>query len=143
MQVKIKKLNPKAIIPTRGSEAAAGYDLYACTDEPIKIYPYTAEKIDTGLSFELPEGYFAGIYARSGLATKQGLRLSNCTGICDADYRGSYIVALFNDSNEIRIVKHGDRIAQVILQQFTPMEFEEVDNLSDTDRGIGGFGSTG
>lgn len=142
MKINIKKMNPKAIIPTRGSDAAAGYDLYACLDEPVSIPPFVTVKIDTGLSFELPEGYFAGIYARSGLATKQGLRPANCVGICDSDYRGNYIVPLYNDSGEIRTINPGDRIAQVILHRFEPMEFTEVNNLSDTERGTGGFGST-
>lgn len=143
MNIKIKKLNPKAIIPTRGSAAAAGYDLYACIDESVQINPHQTRKIGTGLSFELPNGVFAGIYARSGLATKQGLRPANCVGICDSDYRGEYIVALHNDTDDIQIINPGERIAQVIVQNFVPLDFEEVDELSDTNRGAGGFGSTG
>lgn len=144
MQIKVKKLNPEAILPTRGSNAAAGYDVYACLGyQKITIPPHQTAKIGTGLSFELPSGYFAGIYARSGLATKQGLRPANCVGICDSDYRGEYIVPLHNDSNIPQAIEHGARIAQVILQQFTPMNFEVVQELSDTERGEGGFGSTG
>ena len=142
MEIKYKKLSPNAILPTSGSAAAAGYDLYACLDEPVMIEPHTTAKIPTGLAFELPRDYFAGLYARSGLATKQGLRPANCTGICDSDYRGEYIVALYNDSNTTRVVNHGDRIAQMILQKFAPMSFKEAE-LTDTDRGEGGFGSTG
>ena len=142
LPVKVKKLDEDAKLPTRGSDYAAGYDLYACIKEPVTIKPHETEKISTGLSFELPPFTYAGIYARSGLATKQGLRLSNCTGVCDADYRGPYIVALHNDSEIERVVNPGDRIAQMILSPFFPMNFIETNNLEDTERGEGGFGST-
>ena len=141
--VKIKKLKQNAVIPTQGSPYSAGYDLYACIDEPIIIEPHTTEKIGTGLAMELPNGYFGAIFARSGLATKQGLRPSNCVGVCDADYRNEYIVALHNDSDEQRIVEPNERIAQLILMEYTVMNFQEVDDLSKTERGQGGFGSTG
>lgn len=141
--VKIKKLKQNAVIPTQGSPYSAGYDLYACIDEPIIIEPHTTEKIGTGLAMELPNGYFGAIFARSGLATKQGLRPSNCVGVCDADYRNEYIVALHNDSDEQRIVEPNERIAQLILMEYTVMNFQEVDELSKTERGQGGFGSTG
>lgn len=141
--INYKKLNPNAKTPTRGSEYAAGYDLYACIDNDVVINPHQTVKISTGLSFELPNGTFAGIFARSGLSTKEGLRPANCTGICDSDYRGEYIVALHNDSEDIRYVNNGDRIAQMILLPYIEMEFNEVDELTDTERGIGGFGSTG
>ena len=143
MKIKIKKINSRAIIPTKGSVAAAGYDLYASLDAPVTIPPHTTEKIPTDLSFELPDGYFAGIYARSGLATKQGLRPANCVGICDSDYRGNYIVPLHNDTESDQIVNPGERIAQVIFQPYLVAEFEEVKELTTTDRGDGGFGSTG
>lgn len=141
--VKIKKLKPNAVIPTQGSPYSAGYDLYACIDEPVAIEPHTTEKIGTGLAMELPNGYFGAIFARSGLATKQGLRPANCVGVCDADYRNEYIVALHNDSDEKRIVEPNERIAQLILMEYTVMDFQEVDELSETVRGQGGFGSTG
>ena len=141
--INYKKLNPNAKTPTRGSEYAAGYDLYACVDNDIAINPHQTVKISTGLSFELPNGTFAGIFARSGLATKEGLRPANCTGICDSDYRGEYIVALHNDSENVRLVHNGDRIAQMILLPYIEMEFNEVDDLTETERGTGGFGSTG
>jgi len=141
--IKFKKLSDNAIEPTRGSAAAAGWDLYAACEKPVTIKPHEVAKISTDLSFELPPNTFAGIFPRSGLATKQGLRLANCTGICDADYRGPYIVALYNDSDEERTVTQGDRIAQMILLPFYPMELQEVEELSDTKRGEGGFGSTG
>lgn len=143
IQIKYKKLNDLAKEPTRGSAAAAGYDLYAATDSAVTIPAHSTVKVGTGLAFELPEGTFAGIFARSGLATKQGLRPANCVGACDADYRGEYIVAVHNDTNEEQTIQPGDRIAQMILLPFVSMVFEEVDDLSETNRGTGGFGSTG
>ena len=141
--INYKKLNSNAKTPTRGSEYAAGYDLYACIDDTVGINPHQTVKIGTGLSFELPNGTFAGIFARSGLATKEGLRPSNCTGVCDSDYRGEYIIALHNDSEDVRYVNNGDRIAQMILLPYIGMEFNEIENLTETERGTGGFGSTG
>lgn len=141
--ISVKKLSGLATIPTRGSLDSAGYDLYAAIPEPVEIPPHTTVKITTDLSFELPSGTFAGIFARSGLATKQGLRPSNCVGVCDADYRGPYVVALHNDSDLIKTINPQDRIAQMILLPFIPMEFVEVDELSESERGEGGFGSTG
>ena len=143
MEIKIKKLNPNAKLPTRGSDRAAGYDLYACIDVPCDIVPHGTVKIGTGLAFELPEGTFGAIYARSGLATKKGLRPANCTGVCDEDYRGEYIVALHNDTDEIMTVEPGERIAQLIVHRYEKLEITEVKELSDTGRGNGGFGSTG
>ena len=140
--IKYHKLNKNAILPRRGSNSAAGYDLYACIDAPITIQPHTTAKIGTGLSFELPEGTYAAIFARSGLATKFGVRPANCVGVCDSDYRGEYIVALHNDSDEPVTIKPFDRIAQMVLHEYVVMNFVE-DTLSDTDRGAGGFGSTG
>lgn len=143
MKIKIKKLNEYATIPFHGSEYAAGYDVTAAIDAPLVIAPHTTVKVGTGLAFELPEGYFMDIRPRSGLATKKGLRPANTPGTCDADYRGEYIVALHNDTNMKQEIEPGERIAQIILRQYTPMEFEEVDELSDTVRSDGGFGSTG
>lgn len=143
MKINFKKLNDTAYTPTRGSDYAAGYDLYADSVNPVEIPPHGTVKIGTGLAFELPESTFGAIFARSGLATKQGLRPANCIGVCDADYRGEYIVAIHNDSDSIRTIQPGDRIAQLVLMPFIPMEFEEVDELSETVRGSGGFGSTG
>lgn len=143
IKIKVKKLNDSTIIPTRGSEYSAGMDLYAAISEPIQIDPHKTEKIHTGLSMELPEGTFGAIFARSGLATKSNLRPANCVGVCDSDYRGEYIVALHNDSDSKRIVAPNERIAQLIVMPYIPIEFEEVDNLTVTERGDGGFGSTG
>ena len=143
MKVKIKLLNDKAKIPTRGSEKAAGYDLYACTSSQIIIAPHDTVKISTGISMEIPDGYFGGVFARSGLATEQGLRPSNCCGVIDSDYRGDVIVALHNDTNMPQTIQPMERVAQLIIMPYLPVEFEEVDTLSDTDRGDKGFGSTG
>lgn len=142
-KIKVIKLNDLAKMPTQGSEDAAGYDLYAATDDVILIQPHSTIKVGTGLAFELPKGTFAAIFARSGIATKRGLRPANCTGICDSDYRGEYIVALHNDTDEIQIIEKQERIAQMILLPYIRMEFEEVDALNETDRGAGGFGSSG
>lgn len=143
MKINIKKLNENAIIPTRGSSQAAGYDLYACTSTPIIIAPHQTVKIGTGLAFELPDGYFGAIFARSGLATKNGLRPSNGVGVCDSDYRAEYIVALHNDTNEPQIINPMERIAQLVVMPYLPIEFNEVEELSETERGEGAFGSTG
>ena len=143
MEIKIKKLKANATIPTRGSKYAAGYDLYACVDEDVVIAPHENVKIGTGLSIAVPEGYFGAIFARSGLAAKQNLRPANCVGVADSDYRGEYIVALHNDSDEERIIKSGERIAQLVIMPFLSAEFTETDTLDETERGEGGFGSTG
>ena len=142
--MRIKFLNDRAKMPTNGSQYAAGYDLYAAIEEPVTIYPGTCEKIGTGLAMEIPVGFFGAIFARSGLAAKQGLRPANCVGVVDSDYRGEVIVALHNDSNEARQVQPDERIAQLVLMPYGVVEkFEVVDDLEDTDRGAGGFGSTG
>ena len=143
VNINIKKLNNLAKLPTRGSEYAAGYDLYAATDQIIDIAPHSTIKIGTGLSFELPQGTFAAIFARSGIATKRGLRPANCVGICDSDYRGEYIVALHNDTDYLQSIEPGERIAQMILLPYIEMNFNEIEELSSTARGDGGFGSSG
>ena len=143
MKIRVRRVSPTALLPTRGSSSAAGYDLYADLQEEVIIAPHTTAKIDTGLQFELPEGYFAGIFARSGIATREGLRPANCVGVCDSDYRGNYIVAIHNDSDCERCVTPREKIAQMIVLPYLPLEFEETDDLSDTARGAGGFGSTG
>ena len=142
-QVQVKKLNERAILPTSGSRFAAGYDLYACLDRDVEIPPHGTAMIPTGLSLALPEGTFGAVFARSGLAAKEGLRPANCVGVCDSDYRGEYAVALHNDSGAPHWIRHGERIAQLVLLPFLPMEFSEVDALDETERGAGGFGSTG
>ncbi len=143
MEVKIKRIKENAITPTKGSKQAAGYDLYACCDKTIIIEPHETVKIGTGLAMELPDNTFGAIVARSGMATKRGLSPANKVGICDSDYRGEYIVALHNHSNQTQSVSPNERIAQLIVLPYIPVEFEEVDTLSETNRGDSGFGSTG
>lgn len=142
MEINIKLLNEKAKVPTRGSEYAAGYDLYAATTESINIAPHSTVKIGTGISVELPNGTFGAIFARSGLATKKGLRPANCVGVCDSDYRGEYIVAIHNDTDEMMTITTGERIAQLIVMPFIAVEFNVVEELTETQRGEGGFGSS-
>lgn len=141
--MKIKLLNDLAKVPTRGSEYAAGYDLYAATNTIIDIAPHSTVKIPTDIAIELQPNTFGAIFARSGLATKKGLRPSNCVGVIDADYRGNCIVALHNDTDEMMSIEPQERIAQLVIMPFIPVEFEVVDELTDTKRGDGGFGSTG
>ena len=142
MRIKYTRLKENAIIPTRGSEKAAGYDLYACLENEVEIQPHSTCLIGTGLSFELPDNTFAAIFARSGLATKSGLAPANKVGVCDSDYRGEYKIALHNHSNTPVTVHNGDRIAQMVVMPFIAVELEEGE-LSETARGAGGFGSTG
>lgn len=143
MEINIKLLNENAKVPTRGSEYAAGYDLYAATEYDIEIAPHSTVKIGTGVSVELPNGTFGAIFARSGLATKKGLRPANCVGVCDSDYRGEYIVPMHNDTDEVMTIASGERIAQLIVMPFIGIEFNIVNELTETKRGDGGFGSTG
>lgn len=142
MKVNIKKLNSNAVIPTKGSEFAAGCDLYATVTSEI-IPAGQTRLIGTGIAMEIPEGYVGLVYARSGLATKRGLRPANCVGVIDSDYRGEIMVALHNDNKEAQAIHIGDRIAQIVIAPYLSVEFNEVDELNDTDRGEGGFGSTG
>lgn len=143
MKIQLKKLREGAVMPKRGSEYSAGYDLFACIDAPVTLAPHETVKIGTGISASVPEGYFGAVFARSGLAAKQGLRPANCVGVCDSDYRGEYIVALHNDTEFPQTVSSGDRIAQLVILPFMEADFEFVDELDDTGRGAGGFGSTG
>ena len=140
----VKFLNEYAKLPTKGSTYAAGYDLYAAINEPVTIFPGTTVPVTTGLAMEIPEDYFGAIFARSGLATKRGLRPANCVGVVDADYRGEVIVAIHNDSDKIHQINPGERIAQMVFLPYQSVgNFEVVDELNDTARGAGGFGSTG
>lgn len=145
MEIKIKKLYEDSVIPTRGSEYAAGYDLYAHLGEydAIHIKPHETAKIGTGVAIQPPKDTFGAVFARSGLAAKQGLRPANCVGVCDYDYTGEYIVALHNDSNEERVIEKGERIGQVVFIPYVNVTFKEVEELDATERGAGGFGSTG
>ncbi len=141
--VKVKKTDPRATLPTLGSEYAAGADLYAVLDAPLTIQPSETVLIHTGLAMEIPCGYAGLIYARSGLASKKGLAPANKVGVVDADYRGEVMVALHNHSSVAATVEHGERIAQLVIAPFLEVNYEQADELSDTVRGTGGFGSTG
>lgn len=143
MVINFEKMNDLAKTPTRGSKCAAGYDLYAATSYDIIIPPHETIKIGTGLKIALPCGTFGAIYPRSGLATKQNLIIRNTVGIIDEDYRGELIVAVYNDSDTFQTIPAGSRIAQLIVTPYITADFVEVDELSETERGEGGFGSTG
>ena len=141
--VNVKKLKDNAIIPKYGSDYAAGADLYACVDETITINPSETKLIPTGIAMEIPVGYAGLIYARSGLATKKGLAPANKVGVVDSDYRGEVMVALHNHSDIPAEVEAGERIAQMVIAPFLAASFNVVDELDETKRGTGGFGSTG
>ena len=141
--VSVKRLDPRAKLPAYGSADAAGADLYALTDGPVTIAPGQTVLIHTGLALAIPQGYVGLVYARSGLATKQGLAPANKVGVIDADYRGELMVSLHNHSGEERTVEHGDRIAQLVIAPYLTARFQEMEELDDTARGSGGFGSTG
>ena len=142
--MKFKRLYADARAPTRGSKEAAGWDLYAhLPHEKAVIHPYGTMVIGTGVAFQCPEGHFGAIYARSGLASKKGVRPRNCVGVLDADFRGEVLVYLYNDDDLAHEIKDGDRIAQIVFQPYNKEEMEEVDELDATERGEGGFGSTG
>jgi len=143
VRINFRKIDKNATVPKRGSNEAAGYDLYADVDDIIEVMPHSTVKIGTGLAMEIPDGYFGAIFARSGLATKEGLRPSNCVGCIDQDYRGEVIVALHNDSDTSRFITPNERIAQLVIIPYLEVEFNEVEKLNTTSRGTGGFGSTG
>lgn len=143
MNVKIKKLNEKAVVPSYGSPYAAGADLYACLDGDLTIAPHATAVVPTGIALELPVGYAGLIYARSGLATKKGLAPANKVGVVDCDYRGEVKVALHNHGETAQTVSAGERVAQLVVTPYLAVDFVEAESLSDTVRGEGGFGSTG
>lgn len=142
MKMNVKKLNDNAVVPTYGSLSAAGADLYSCEGE-ITISPGKTRLVHTGLAMQIPEGYVGLIYARSGIATKRGLAPANKVGVIDSDYRGEIMVALHNHSDEDAVIAEGERIAQIVITPYLSVDFIEVDALDDTERGTGGFGSTG
>lgn len=142
--VRTKKLCEKAILPKYGTEFAAGADLYACLDEPsVTIEAGETKLIHTGIAMEIPTGYAGMVFARSGLASKRGLAPANKVGVIDSDYRGELMVALHNHSTAAQIVEDGERIAQLVIMPYLAVDFVESATLDDTDRGAGGFGSTG
>lgn len=142
-KVNVKKLKEEAIVPTYGTDFAAGADLYACLDEAVIIAPGETYLVKTGIAMEIPAGYAGLVYARSGLATKKGLAPANKVGVIDADYRGEIMVPLHNHSKVDAVIEPNERIAQMILTPFLTAQYTVVDELSDTDRGESGFGSTG
>ena len=141
--VAVKKLRPNAKLPTYGSEFAAGADLYACLDAPVTIQPHETYLVPTGLSLELPVGWAGMVHARSGMATKRDLAPANKVGVIDPDYRGEIMVSLHNHGLTAQIVEPGERIAQMVIMPYLAAQFFEAEELSDTVRGEGGFGSTG
>mgnify|MGYP001623604308 FL=1 len=143
IQLKVKKLLPEAKLPAYGSEFAAGADLYALSENPIRIAPQETAIVHTGLAVEIPEGYVGLIFARSGLATKKGLAPANKVGVIDSDYRGELRVALYNHTKYVQTVEPFERVAQFVIMPYVAAQFEEAEELSDTVRGEGGFGSTG
>lgn len=141
--IAVKKLSPKAILPTYGSAEAAGADLYACLEESVTIAPGETAWIPTGLALEVPKGCAGLIYARSSLGVKRGLAPANKVGVIDSDYRGEIRVVLLNHGKTCQTVEHGERIAQMIITPVLTPAYQQVEELSDTSRGTGGFGSTG
>ena len=142
-KIRVKRLCPQAVLPSYGSAFAAGADLYACLEGPVTIEPGETYWVSTGISLEIPQGYAGLIYARSSMGTKRGLAPANKVGVIDSDYRGEVRVVLLNHSKEPQTIAPGERVAQLVVASvFTP-GFEEVDELADTQRGAGGFGSTG
>lgn len=148
MNVKVKRLTDTATMPTKAHATDACFDLYAdynkdANSELYCIEPHKTVTIYTGISTEIPNRYFAPVFARSGLGIKRNLRLANCTGIIDSDYRGEWLVALTNDGDEMQYINMGDRVAQFTIQEVLPVTLQEVEELSSTERGVGGFGSSG
>ena len=141
--IHVKKLDPRAILPTYGSAQAAGADLYACLDAPVTIEPGETAWVGTGIALEVPAGCAGLIYARSSLGTKRGLAPANKVGVVDSDYRGEIRVVLLNHGKVSQTIEHGERIAQFVITPVLTPAYEEVEELTDTQRGVGGFGSTG
>lgn len=141
--IRVKKLDERAVLPTYGSEYAAGADLYAVTDGELTFEPGETKLVHTGLAMEIPEGYAGLIYARSGLASKRGLAPANKVGVVDADYRGEIMVALHNHGTTAQTIANGERIAQLVVAPFLKASYEQAEELNETVRGAGGFGSTG
>lgn len=142
-EVKVKKLKETARLPVYGTAFSAGADLFACLDQPVTIAPGETKLISLGISVEIPDGYAGLVFARSGLATKRHLAPANKVGVIDSDYRGEFFVPLYNHGSVPQTVENGERIAQMILTPYLTAKFIEADELSDTVRGAGGFGSTG
>jgi len=143
MVVRFKKLRPDAQLPSYGSAGAAGADLRVCMDEPVTILPGETKMLPLGLAVEIPAGYVGLVYARSGLASKRGIAPANKVGVIDSDFRGEMMAALHNHGSEPQVIEPGERVLQLVITPCVQADFEAVDALSDTDRGAGGWGSTG
>ena len=143
VKIRIKKMTPTAKLPTRGTEQAAGYDLYSREDKEIEIAPHSTVMIGTGVAMEIPDGHFGALFARSGMASKRGLRPAECVGVIDSDYRGDIWISFHNDRETPMSIGPNERIAQIVILPYYSVEFEEAEELSRTSRGIHGFGSTG
>lgn len=141
--VRVKKLHPNAVLPTYGSQEAAGADLYACLEETVTIQPGETAWIPTGIALEVPKGCAGLVFARSSLGAKRGLAPANKVGVIDSDYRGEIRVVLLNHSKEAQTVENGERVAQFVITPVLTPVYEEAEELTDTSRGAGGFGSTG
>lgn len=145
LEIKTKRITESAKLPTLGSERAAGNDLYADLRgaNAVDLYAHDTVMVGTGICMEIPDGYFGAVFPRSGLASKEGLRPANCVGVIDSDYRGEICVAVHNDTEKLRRIYDGERIAQIVILPYKPAMFVEVSEMSETSRGKGGFGSTG
>lgn len=148
IDIKIKRLTDTAILPTKAHPTDACFDIYADalsfrSDGEIAISPHETVKIPTGFATNIPHGYWGAVFARSGLATKEGLRPANCVAVIDEPYTGQWFIPLHNDTDETKIIHHSDRIAQFTLLPYYNINLIEVDELDETDRGVNGFGSTG
>lgn len=148
LELKIKRLSETATLPKKAHPTDACFDIYADassfrSDGVIAIWPHETVKIPTGFATNIPHGYWGAVFARSGLATKEGLRPANCVAVIDEPYTGEWLIPLHNDTDEIKIIHHGDRIAQFTLLPYFDTIFAEVDELDSTERGDGGFGHTG
>ena len=143
MELRIKKLNPSAVIPSYGSASAAGADLYACEGGEVTIKSGETKLIHTGIAMEIPDGFVGLVYARSGIAVKRGLAPANKVGVIDSDYRGEIMVAIHNHSDIEQTIADAERIAQIVIAPYLTVDFVETEKLDETERGAGGFGSTG
>lgn len=142
-KLKVKKLDKRAILPTYGTKFSAGADLYALSDGAVEIEPHETQFMHTGLAMEIPSGYVGFVCARSGIALKRGLAPANKVGVVDSDYRGEIMVAIHNHTDKPQVIENGERVAQIIILPYLAVEYVECDSLSETERGEGGFGSTG
>lgn len=142
-KIKIKRLTDTAVLPERKTDGAAGFDLYIDSADQIIVLPHSTVMVSTGLAFAIPKNYFGAIYARSGISIKEGIRPATCVSVIDSDYRGNVGLPLHNDTDYIKTIEPYSRVAQIVFQEVLTPELELVDELDETERGSGGFGSTG